>query len=439
MTKFNFKAYLTGKDRAEGAQKLPPVKNTPVIFGIEAGHLIAFHNRSNWDTDAYNYYALDSKRGQYFTTDLGVAPAEEPTAAQLIEALNSWNMLEPGYLFMLEKDGANLNTEATEPAAPVQGTDGVIISAIATALNGRLTANTDALKKELQEYTRQLIENRAPREVQHTFIFKDREVRAKKGDVFHAQFERICKYLMKGHAIYLYGPSGTGKSYVAKQVANVLGLTFYLINSVTQEHKITGYSDAAGVFHSTQFTEAFTKGGVLLIDEIDASIPEVLMILNEALANGRICVDGKLLEAHKDFKCITAGNTRGGGANETNGVEYTARYPLDPASLDRFTFIFFDYDKQIERTLPGANDDMVNYIHELRRIVKDRNINGVLLTYRLFARLADAEEIEDTLSDALYYALFNRLEPDVATMIINAVPSRENRYYQATKLIKIAA
>lgn len=408
-----------------------------VIFAVESGHLIMFHDQKAWDSDAANFYGC-SKRSKYFSTDLGVCSAA-PERTEIESLLTRWNFV-PGYV--LEIEGEAAPAVSTQPQSQANA-EGALISAIATALNGKVGVNTaelkGELKEELTEYARQLIENRAPRQVQHVFTFKDREVRAKKGEVFHAQFERICKYLMKGHAIYLYGPSGTGKSYVAKQVANVLGLTFYLINSVTQEHKITGYSDAAGIFHSTQFTEAFTKGGVLLIDEIDASIPEVLMILNEALANGRICVDGKLLEAHKDFKCITAGNTRGGGANETNGVEYTARYPLDPASLDRFTFIFFDYDREIEKTLPGANDDMVNYVHELRRIVKDKNITGVLLTYRLFARLADAEEIEDTLSDALYYALFNRLEPDVATMIINAVPSRDNRYYRATKEIKIAA
>jgi len=275
--------------------------------------------------------------------------------------------------------------------------------------------------------------------VQHTFIFKDREVRAKKGEVFHAQFERICKYLMKGHAIYLHGPSGTGKSFVAKQIANVFGLTFYLINSVTQEHKITGYSDAAGVFHSTQFTEAFTKGGVLLIDEIDASVPEVLMILNEALANGRICVDGKLLEAHPDFKCITAGNTLGGGASETNGVEYTARYPLDPASLDRFKFIYFDYDRNIEATFDGVSDDMINFIWELRRIVKENNISNVLLTYRAYKRLVDAIEIEGNLTTAIEESIFDRVDADTTNTIINLLPSRGNEFYTAAKKIKKAA
>lgn len=438
--KYNFKAYLTGRDKSNEAQKLPAVKNTPIIFGVEAGHLIAFHNRSNWDTDAYNYFALDSKRGQYFTTDLGVAPANEPTPAQLIEALKAWNMLESGFIFSTEKDGENLNA-ATAAAQPIvtTGGDGVIISAIASALNGRITANTDELKNELKEYARTLIENRAPRQVQHVFIFKDKEVRREKGEVFHKQFDKICKWLMKGHAIYLHGPSGTGKSYVAKQIASVLGLTFYMINSVTQEHKITGYSDAAGVFHSTQFTEAFTKGGLLLIDEIDASVPEVLMILNEALANGHICVDGKLLVAHENFKCITAGNTLGNGASTTNGVDYTARYPLDPASLDRFKFIFFDYDREIEKTFPGVDDEMINFIYELRRIIKERNISNVLLTYRAYKRLVDAIDIEDNLTDAIQEGLLDRIDPDTINMIISALPSRENKYYQAAKQIKVKA
>lgn len=40
-----------------------------------------------------------------------------------------------------------------------------------------------------------------------------------------------------------------------------------------------------GNYQETQFFKAFTEGGLFMLDEMDASIPEVLVILNAAIAN----------------------------------------------------------------------------------------------------------------------------------------------------------
>ncbi len=85
--------------------------------------------------------------------------------------------------------------------------------------------------------------------------------------------------------IFPIWPSRLRKNVICKQVAESLGLEFYFTNAVTQEYKLTGFIDANGRYHETQFYKAFVNGGVFMLDEIDASSPEVLVILNAAIAN----------------------------------------------------------------------------------------------------------------------------------------------------------
>lgn len=163
--------------------------------------------------------------------------------------------------------------------------------------------------------------------------------------------------------VYLYGPAGSGKNHSLKELATDLNLDFYFSNSVTQEYKITGFVDANGTFHETEFYRAWTKGGLFFLDELDASLPEVLVLLNAALANGYFDFPGKgRLDAHPDFRCGAAGNTVGTGADE----QYTGRMPIDQSTLDRFVFIEWDYDPKVELSLAENDQRLVEFVHALR-------------------------------------------------------------------------
>ena len=91
-----------------------------------------------------------------------------------------------------------------------------------------------------------------------------------------------------------------------KQVAKALGLDFYFTNAVTQEYKITGFTDANGRYQETQFYKAFKNGGLFMLDEMDASIPEVLVILNAAIANGYFDFPAPIgfVEAHRTLELL---------------------------------------------------------------------------------------------------------------------------------------
>lgn len=176
------------------------------------------------------------------------------------------------------------------------------------------------------------------------------------------QLLRVC--IESNLPVYLYGPAGTGKNYSLQQISQELGLDFYFTNSVQQEYKLTGFIGADGTtFVETEFYKAFTRGGLFFLDELDASAPEVLVLLNAAIANRYFEFPNGRVDAHPDFRVVAAGNTVGTGADE----QYTGRMPLDQATLDRFVFIAWDYDPDVENELSEGDSDLVEFIRALRR------------------------------------------------------------------------
>lgn len=216
----------------------------------------------------------------------------------------------------------------------------------------------------------------------HEIRIPGNEKREIKG-VVHKDFDIILSMVSDNESLYLCGPAGTGKSYLAKQVADALGLEYWYTASVVDDIQLKGFIDANGRYHETQFYNAFTKGGIFLLDELDASIPETLVLLNNALANGYFDFPTGRTTAHPDFHAMAAGNTFGTGADST----YTGRYVLDAASMDRFGLIRVDYDRRIEEAMADGDDALVDFANDFRKSVERCGTN-CLCTYRAIKRLA---------------------------------------------------
>lgn len=215
--------------------------------------------------------------------------------------------------------------------------------------------------------------------------------------VTHEKFDTIIKFVANNEPVFLTGPAGSGKNVLCQQVAKTLGLDFYFSNAVTQEYKITGFTDAMGVFHESQFYKAFKNGGLFMLDEMDASIPEVLVILNAAIANRYFDFPAPIgyVEAHPDFRVIAAGNTFGLGAN----YEYVGRNQLNMASLDRFAVVRVGYDRNIELNVAQGNTELVDFAEDARNAAEKSGIRFIV-SYRAIGRMAKLEGLlglEETL------------------------------------------
>ena len=226
-------------------------------------------------------------------------------------------------------------------------------------------------------------------------------------DVKHEKFDMIKACIENDIPVYLAGPAGSGKNYTLEQISWELGLEFYFTNSVQQEYKLTGFIDAGGQYHETEFYKAFKNGGIFFLDEMDASIPEVLVLLNAAIANRYFEFPNGKIKAHKNFRVVAAGNTVGSGADEM----YTGRLVLDQATLDRFAIIDFDYDRNIEMHIAKGNKELVDFVEAIRT---EANTNGIRATfsYRCIGMVTKLERTGIELKDILAIAVFKGMEKD---------------------------
>lgn len=248
-------------------------------------------------------------------------------------------------------------------------------------------------------------------------------------DVKHKEYETIRTCIEQNIPIYLAGPAGSGKNYTVEAIAKELGLEFYFTNSVQQEFKLTGFIDAGGKYHETEFYRAFKNGGIFFLDEMDASIPEVLILLNAAIANGYFEFPNGKINANENFRVIAAGNTLGSGADE----RYNGRMVLDQATLDRFVIIEFNYDINVELNLARGNKELVDFIENLRKINNENSLRFTF-SYRAIITVTKLENTTMNLDKILTISVFKGMDKDTLKMFVNNI-NIENKYTEALRKI----
>lgn len=181
------------------------------------------------------------------------------------------------------------------------------------------------------------------------------------GEHRHPMFEKVLRLVAAGVNVLLVGPAGTGKTTLAHQVADALGLDFGALHCTAgaSESQLLGWLLPSGEngrfeYRPARFAELYKAGNSLfLFDELDAADPNFLMVANGALANGSLHVPQNFAEPSikrgERAYIMAAANTYGTGAD----MVYAGRNALDAATLDRFYVVHIDYDRELERGLTG--------------------------------------------------------------------------------------
>lgn len=252
------------------------------------------------------------------------------------------------------------------------------------------------------------VEDARPRTIQiyqNDFLEKELDK-----ELYHEKFETIYRLIRIGLPVMLIGPTGSGKSICAGQIAKALDMPMYYTNNASEEYKLLGFTDAHGKYKETQFYKAFKNGGLFFLDEIDNSHPSALLSLNSAIGatnNGSIYMafeDGEYTKAHPNFRIIAAANTWGNGANRM----YCGRSELDSASLDRFIQVYFDYDPKIEKAVIN-DDELLHYFWNFRRIISDCGIRHTVTTRNIdYARRL--KEAGFSTEEILLYTVIKELD-----------------------------
>ncbi|MCP4451273.1 MAG: hypothetical protein GY809_07405 [Planctomycetes bacterium] len=230
------------------------------------------------------------------------------------------------------------------------------------------------------------------------------------GEHFHPMFPEICDLVSKREPVYLWGPSGAGKTFTASQVARaffpadedcphawqsvrtefrgiehmtitdeqtgeertVPKFAFLSLSGGTSESHIQGYllpSKTGEFVHvSTHLLDVFEYGGLALLDELDRMPPDVGVLFNALFEQGRMPLPQRMhkpyVDLHPETMIMAAGNTCGTGADRL----YSAAQQQDEAVLERFRYgtRHFDYDKGLEKQLCGGETPLLRALWKVR-------------------------------------------------------------------------
>lgn len=202
----------------------------------------------------------------------------------------------------------------------------------------------------------------------------------------HKKFKEALFFAVQEKQLYIAGPAGSGKTTLGHHIAQSLSSDFAHIScsAGTSEAHLLGRMLFDGTYVQSDLVRLYENGGVFLFDEIDAADANTLLVINSALANGKMNVpnrkDNPTAIRHENFICLVAANTWGNGSAEYHGRNY-----LDAAFLDRFAVskIFIDYDEDLEMKICDHYQDLYNKIKGLRQKVEANKIKRIIST-RIF-------------------------------------------------------
>ncbi|WP_074279277.1 MULTISPECIES: AAA family ATPase [Mycobacteroides] len=214
-----------------------------------------------------------------------------------------------------------------------------------------------------------------------TVVVRDGETKTIEGTT-HGKLATVVAVAQTDH-VMMVGPAGTGKSTIAEQAAEALGLTCYSISlsPQTPASQLLGYMDANGKYVRTPFREAFENGQAFHFDEVDKGHPGILAVVNSALANGHMTFPDGNVKRGDGFVAFASANTYGLGPN----AQYVGSNKLDAAFLDRFGKVFIGYDEPLESAIchgTGASqatvDKVLTYVRKLRKSAIDNGLPVIL-------------------------------------------------------------
>jgi len=182
----------------------------------------------------------------------------------------------------------------------------------------------------------------------------------------HNMFNEVLTLTEAGIPTLLTGEKGSGKTTVAMQVAEEIGITFFSISMTRQTtlSHLLGFMSVNGTYVPSQLRSVAEKGGMFLLDEIDAGDANVLLCLNN-IENGYLSFPDGIVELHKDFRLMATANP------QDQHEHYVGRSKLDAATLDRFDIVDLDHDPELEKTL--VDIDVYQHISAMRTVLADIN------------------------------------------------------------------
>lgn len=207
-------------------------------------------------------------------------------------------------------------------------------------------------------------------------IMELKEKKKQAGTIYHSMIDEIIKCIMEGDWVYIYGPTGCGKSHIIKQASELLLMDFVENGKITDKYSIMAYNDPHGRFRATPAFISLVYGKLLILDEFDNGNTDTQVVLNE-LYSGLLdtlerpdrdrfvtFAEDMKVKVNPNFRMVSAGNTNGEGENEL----FCARGRIDESVLERMTPKLFVYDSEVEKKIFGRYSAWYNLFIKFRSI-----------------------------------------------------------------------
>lgn len=237
--------------------------------------------------------------------------------------------------------------------------------------------------------------------------------------------------------VFLYGPSGTGKSSLVRQIAALVRrpVRRVSLNGETSVSDFIGHwtvnDQRQTVFVRGILPRAMLEGHILQLDEVDAMQPEIGFILQQVLEpQGHLLLTdtGEEIAPHVDFRLVATANTLGFGSD--SGLYSSGTHVLNFSWLDRWdVVVHIDYlPAKEEISLLKARHAslgkqmltcLVKAAGDLRKAHAEEQLTTTVTTRRLLAlcaRLARGNDFER----ALHTTLLNKVPPEDRKVIAEA-------------------
>jgi hypothetical protein len=199
--------------------------------------------------------------------------------------------------------------------------------------------------------------------------------------VRHEKFDLVMQLVRARQNVMLIGPSQSGKTTMAEQIAEASGLPFYsfgcsigMTEAIIKGRYVPSGENGKFEFQDTVFVKAFEHGGLCLVDEIDAAAPEVAVVMNAPLSNNWMSIEARVdnpkAMKHPDFVCVASANTWGHGSDRM----YVGRQQLDFATLMRFDIgqVEIGYSPAIEAAV-CPDDGLRKLLTDIRGAIDSLN------------------------------------------------------------------
>ena len=200
--------------------------------------------------------------------------------------------------------------------------------------------------------------------------------------IFHENSrDLIVWFMQKSDPLYLFGPTGSGKTSLIKQLAAKLNYPVFEItgHSRLETPDMIGHLAVHNGNMEYQYGPlalAMKFGGLFLLNEVDLLDPSTAAGLNSILDGSPLCIpekNGELIVPHENFRFVATANTNG-ASDEMGLYQGTLRQNL--AFMDRFVLCEVPYPPReaelslLKKSFPKlpkkVRDKMVAFATEVR-------------------------------------------------------------------------